>query len=366
MKKNVQSDRNLSVSLSEKVVGIKAFLPLALLLVVFVLSASFTLLPHGKFAGPAAENPEQPEDSLVSVIAWFSKNDTMTYWINESSWKYEGEDTVKLSGVYTKVMITVEDSTKNGYDMEYRFLEFGMDTTSASWMQKFMQTTVEKLQEKVAGTAIKFHTDEYGHITKYKNLGEIKRLAKRMFSDMIDEIPYIDSLATVGVDIKDYIKKYVDTDELVQGYVEELEMLFACHGGQFAKGESKEHTDASETEYESDSYTAVWLDEENYGYEIVIDVDNYIPKADIKELAGSVVDLLVDKDKAAVVKEGMNTGFDKAVTEDALYNDYLYMKFFYDGWPEVIVSQKRTVIGSYGKLVQKYITWDYRSVCNFD
>lgn len=341
-----------------------SLLLVVLLSVMSVVSASFASVAHNRFFVSAGDDGQE-EDSVISVVAWFNENDTMTYWITEGNWKYEGGDTVKTLGVYTKVMITVTDSTRNGYDMEYRFMEFGMDTAAGSWMQDFMRASVEKLQEKVAGTAIKFHTDEYGHITKYKNLGEIKRLAKRVFSDMVDGMPYVDSLAAVGVDIDDYIK-YVDTDELVQGYVEELEMLFACHGNQYLEGEFKEHTDASETEYESDSYTAVWLDKESYGYEIVIDVDNYIPKADIKELVGSVVDMLVDEDKAAVVKKGMNAGFDEALTGDAVYNDYLYMSFFYDGWPEEVVSQKRTVIGSYGRLVQKHISWDYRSVCNFD
>ncbi len=34
-------------------------------------------------------------DSTVAVIAWFNKRDTMTYWINESSWKVKDGDTTK-------------------------------------------------------------------------------------------------------------------------------------------------------------------------------------------------------------------------------------------------------------------------------
>ena len=79
------------------------------------------------------ETPSSPEiaslqDSTINVIAWFNKHDTATYWVNESSWDINGNDTVRTSSVAMKVRINVVDSTANGYKMDYTFLEFPTDT----------------------------------------------------------------------------------------------------------------------------------------------------------------------------------------------------------------------------------------------
>ena len=44
----------------------------------------------------------------------------------------------------------------------------------------------------------------------------------------------------MGFDVKDYAKN-VDTDKLVDGYLEELNMLFMYHGLSMQPGENTEH-----------------------------------------------------------------------------------------------------------------------------
>ena len=152
---------------------------------------------------------------------------------------------------------------------------------------------------------------------------------------------------------------------MIDGYVEELQMLFQCHGNQYPIGEFTEHQDATETEYACDTYMAVGMDPETYEYDLRIDVDNYIPKEDLKSLVGNLADLLLDKDAAQEAKKELATEFDQQVQGDAVYSSYLYAKYFPDGWPEDIVYQEKTLLEGQGKLTQKYITWDYRSVGNF-
>ena len=52
-------------------------------------------------------------DSTLAVIAYFNKHDTLVYWISEAEWNVNGEDTVRASGVWTKVMLTVRDTRWN-------------------------------------------------------------------------------------------------------------------------------------------------------------------------------------------------------------------------------------------------------------
>ena len=331
----------------------------------FILLCGFAPFPQNEQSEATTSETAPEEDSTVSVIAWFCKGDTMTYWIHDGQWKVTGGDTIQTLGIHTKVMLTVTDSTSKGYALEYRFLEFDFDPIEGSETQNIVNLVASQLQKDIVGTVIRFRTDEVGQITKYENLKEVKKQAKDLFSHFVQQMPYIDSLAAAGIKIEPLLKKIGSSDLLIDGYVEELQMLFQCHGNQYPIGEFTEHQDATETEYACDTYMAVGMDPETYEYDLRIDVDNYIPKEDLKSLVGNLADLLLDKDAAQEAKKELATEFDQQVQGDAVYSSYLYAKYFPDGWPEDIVYQEKTLLEGQGKLTQKYITWDYRSVGNF-
>lgn len=342
-------------------IGLQRLYP-RLLTVTLILFASFTTLPYYNQAEAAST---EEENSALPIIAWFNERDTMTYWISESNWKFEGTDTVKTLGANTKVMITVTDSTKEGYQMEYKFLKFSTDTDAESEMQNFMQETVQRLQDEIAGTTIRFRTDELGKIIQYDNLEEVEKQAKRVFDGIIQESSWMDKLNSTGIKA-DELFRNIDPSKLVQSYTEELEMLFQYHGYQFPLKETTLHEEATDTKYESDTYLSATIDPESYEYDIIIEINNYIPRKDIKQLLGGFVDMLMDKEDATTVKEDMNTGFDEQVTGDAVSKEILHMRYFPDGWPEEVISQQKIIIGNKGKMTQKYITWDERSVNNSD
>lgn len=52
----------------------------------------------------------------------------MTYWIHDNQWEVNGKDTVMTLGAAAKVMLTVTDSTRKGYDMEYGLIRIRMNT----------------------------------------------------------------------------------------------------------------------------------------------------------------------------------------------------------------------------------------------
>ncbi len=305
---------------------------------------------------------QEEADSSVAVIAWFDKRDTMTYWINEGSWTVKDGDTTKISGVSTKVMLTVTDSTKKGYGIEYKFLEFQNDTVDGSPLGDFQNRLVARLSDKIAGTTIRFRTDEYGRIKKYENLKEIKKQARELFDSACEEmmkLPVMDSLKSVGINL-DAILKGVDIDPIVDGYTEEIETLFNCHGKEYKVGDYDEHTDESQKAYASDLHMSVNMDPETMEYEISSTVDTKIPAKDLKDMMGALVEMVSDKS----LQEDFDKEYDKQVKEDAEVGTWNYWRYFADGWPAEVVSQTTIRLMGQSRLKQKQIVWDYRSVGN--
>lgn len=313
--------------------------------------------------GTVAYSPTQEEsDSTVAVIAWFDKRDTMTYWINEGTWSVKDGDTTKTSGVSTKVMLTVTDSTKKGYRLEYKFLEFQNDTVADPMLGNFQNRLVGRLSDKIVGTTIRFRTDEYGHITKYENLKEIKKQAKELFGAACDEmmrLPVMDSLKSVGVDL-DALLKGVDSDAIVDGYTEEIELLFNCHGKEYEVGDTDEHYDETDDQYASDCQMSVGFNSETMEYEISSNVDTRIPAKDLKDMMGAIVGMFSDKS----LQEDFDKEYDNQVKEDAVVGTWHYWQYFADGWPAEVISQSTFRLMGQGKLKQTQIIWDYRSVGN--
>lgn len=331
----------------------------------FITLTSFVLNGRHGSNGMAEETVGLFDDSVVSVIAWFDNRDTMTYWINDSEWSIDGGDTVKTFGVYTRFMIAVTDSTRKGYGMECKFLDVAVDTTVKTGKHKLMEIAADKLRESMTGTIIKFRINEVGEIVKYDNLKEIKTQARNVLSEIFYTLPYIDSLKSAGVKT-DRLLKLVDADLLVDGYVEELEMLFQWHGRQYKTGEYTTHEDSTATQYESDTYMEIWQDPESYEYGIVVDMDDYIPKKDLNDIIGVLADMFLEKEDADKAKAEMESVIEEVIKEDVVVRSFSqYHKYFPDGWPEEVICQEKAVMGDKGKLIQKCIIWDYRSICNY-
>lgn len=347
----------------ENMIHVKKFVLVPMISGLLVSLMSFAPARHHHRSSEVQDSSEVTvqDDSILPVIAWFSKRDTMTYWIHDNQWEVNGKDTVMTLGAAAKVMLTVTDSTRKGYDMEYTFLEFVSDDQIKSEAQNLIGQVMDILNDATVGTTIRFRTDQYGKIVKYYNLKDIRKQAEEVLAKAISKMPYADSLRAVGLD-SDKLMSMIDSDDLVDGYTEEIELLFNYHGGQYKIGETESHEDATENEYASDTKTEIWLDPDTYEYGISADVYSYIPREDIKVLLGNLIEYFTDKESAKDVREGLDTEFDSQVTTDGVYNSYVRISYFNDGWPQEVVSQDNISLGDRKKLKQKYITWDYRSV----
>lgn len=293
-------------------------------------------------------------DTTVDVVAYFAKGDTCDYRITETKWKISGTDTIQTVCVNTYVRLVVTDSTATGYKMNYTFTGVDCDTTARSVESKILSTITDKMKQQVVGTTIEFETNEMGTITKINNLGQIKKKAKVLFKESMNALaatPEMKALKKeVGIDVKDFTKG-VDLDEIVDGYAEELKLLFLCHGKSFTIGESHDHEDASDEDYESDTYrTASVEDSGDYGVDVT--VVSIIPQEDLKVLVGGIVRMMKNDE----VKDQFEKEFDNQVNTDGTITDSYAIHCFGDGWPQEVVKQRRMKMGNLlEKVEQTYI-----------
>ena len=310
------------------------------------------------------------EDSVVNVVAYFCKGDTCEYWIYENEWKVNGKDTVKTLGVSTQVRLVVNDSTSKGYKMSYTFLDVKADSVGDNFRDKMMAMVAERTAKSVIGTTINFETDEYGRITKITNLSQIKKQAKALFKASMKDIaamPIMQEMKkAIGLDFMK-IGNQTNADEVVEGYLEELKLLFACHGSQYAVGEHHEHEDATKDSYANDTYINASL-EKNGNYTISCEVVSVIPKETVKEVMGGLMGAITEGVKGKKTEDGkdhdgnikglddeLKKEIDKAVDQDAQTSEYLSVTCFEDGWPSSVLKQNKTVMAGRGKLKQKLI-----------
>ena len=304
------------------------------------------------------------EDSVVNVVAYFCKGDTCEYWIHENEWKVDGKDTVKTLGVSTQVRLVVNDSTSKGYKMSYTFLDVKADSVGV------MAMLTERTAKSVIGTTINFETDEYGCITKITNLSQIKKQAKALFKASMKDIasmPIMQEMKkATGLDFMK-IGNQTNIDEVVEGYLEELKLLFAYHGSQYVVGEHHEHEDATKDSNANDTYINASL-EKNGNYTISCEVVNVIPKETVKEVMGGLMGTITEGLKGKKTEDGkdhdgnikdfddeLKKEIDKAADQDAQTSEYLSVTCFDDGWPSSVLKQNKTVIAGRGKVTQKLI-----------
>jgi hypothetical protein len=320
----------------------------------FVLFSAFLLCVVTPCVGATQQDDTAAvQDSTLSVIGWFCKSDTAVYWIQDGGWKFIDGDTIKTAGVSRKVMLTVTDSTATGYKMDYTLLDVRCDTLEDSDLNNYQNKITALIGKKLVGTTISFETDEYGEIVKFNDLDNLKKKSKSLTKDVINEIEKLPSsmnLKNMGVDIRDFTKNIKDGDVTVDGYLQEIKMLFMCHGNVYNLGEITESNEAADTQYESETYCNVSIDEDEC-YSIMNETVTIIPKSDVKELVSEFVDNINN----AKVKESFDEAYDSSDLDDCTKNSYVNISFLPNGWPYEVLSQDVTMIGSRGKARQKSI-----------
>ena len=178
-------------------------------------------------------------DSLVRVIGWFNKTDTLEYHLSLVEAIIENGDTTVIEATSSEFRITVVDSTKNGYVMRY--------VPTGVWLNDSTSTEGQLLltaARSSIGNEVLFSTDELGVFKEITNWKEVYKRATAYQQKMIDKAYYEHPELYARQPKQEQVKRIKELTEKTLGTKEKmteqfvaLKLLFSFHGKELPLGE---------------------------------------------------------------------------------------------------------------------------------
>lgn len=311
---------------------------------------------------------ESNEDSVINVVAYFCKGDTMKYTYTDAMYKVTPKDTITSSYYTRDCMIVVTDSTSDGYNMEMTPLEVKLvdDSTAQSAMTRMNAAILHAFNN----VKIKFHTDEYGNIESIDNWREVRDLClqgvKLAFDTIYQKAPMMDSVMP-RKRLEGLMKLSLGNEAGVRKNIKELPLLFGCHGKQFSLGTTAVTDSTSNVFPTKMRILATYAkDEEEDGldddYSISCSSVTAIPPKDAIELTGNVLYNLFSGEMSDKVNALVKDSLSQYIKDDSLkvelMEDYYY---FGNGWPAHMRLMKTSGFPIQKKVGYMSIEWYYRS-----
>lgn len=333
-----------------------------------ILTIILTLISYTLTTQAQAINlQEEQEDSVLNVIGYFCKGDTMKYTYTDAVYKITPKDTITSSYYTRDCMIVVTDSTSKGYKMEMTPLEIKLadDSTAISARTKMNLAMLQAFKN----VKIKFHTDELGAIEAIDNWREVRDLCLQGFKLALDTIYQQDSKLDSAMPRKRFegiLKLALSNEANVRQSIKELPMLFDYHGNQFKLG-STEVTDSTSTMFPTKIrvFTTYAKDEDeglDEDYTISSSSITVIPPKEAAELTGNVMANLLVGDFADKADALIKDSLPKYLKGDSMKIEFLEDYYFFEnGWPAHMRNMKSTGFSMQKKVEYKSIDWYYRS-----
>lgn len=305
------------------------------------------------------------EDSVVNVVAYFCKGDTMIYEYNNVSYKTTKGDTTDINVATEQFRLCVTDSTSKGYTLEYTPLSFEYsDTTNLEGKIK------QELSKMNVGKKLIFTTDEYGKLKRVLNWKENSRLMKDMIKLALDTL-----FASEGMDkvfsrkaMEKSLSKLYESEESVLSCYEEITDLMQFHSMQLQYNLPKTtKTPATKDEYASETYAVVTDDDMMDGdekpydgdYKICVNTTQYVPASDLVKVIGQAFQTGTDEMKKVLEMPELKQTVNDASKSGALVCDKVDNHYFFNGWPKYIYSERTVSVPSaeMEKVSIKEISW---------
>ena len=333
------------------------------LLLSFCILIGYTLCTY---AQTVTHLEDSQEDSVINVIAYFCKGDTMKYTYTDAVYKITQKDTITSSYYTRDCMIVVTDSTSKGYNMEFTPLDIKLanDTTAESFETKINVTILKTFNN----IKVKFHTDELGNIEAIDNWREVRDLflkgTKQAFDDFYAQVPGIDSFMP-RKRFEGLIRLSVNNEASVRKCIEELPLLFDLHGSQFQLGTINKTDTTSSLYLTQIKAVATYMDDEDGtagDYEISCSSTTRIPPEETTQLVSTVFQNIFSGELAekgeAFVRDSLATYF----KNDSMKVEQLEQYDLFDnGWPAHMQTMKSSGFSCQKKVEYKSIDWYYRS-----
>lgn len=299
----------------------------------------------GQAQTTAVHDISQEEDSILNIVGYFCKGDTMAYTKRMAKLQMVKNDTTIKSDIQTDFMIVVRDSMDNGYRMEFIPTGFSFNEDA---QEKTDRVLAEKLWELTKDTHAIFTTDEFGTVQNIENWKEIRDVIKKGINLVIDnyysEIPALDSVMP-RKRMESLMLMQFSTEDGIKASYDELESLFGLHGTQFAIGNI-------DKTYSSQGYPSRTIAETGYtvkeegdmegDYAIRSNSITTIPSNDITEIAGNILNSFSDSGVGDKIKEVMRDTLSSVTDSDTTIKNFEHFGYFFNGWPKIIYTEKTT------------------------
>ena len=206
----------------------------------YVLSVSLLLFSLAVNAQNQEKADTAKTDSLVQIIGWFCKTDTLEYRLSTVVAEVADGDTTVVESGGNDFRICVVDSTKNSYVMELVNTDaWRSDSTSVTGQQ------VLAAARMALGTKVRFSTDEWGAYQEIINWKDLYKNSLSIQDKLVNEIYYKHPELYARQNINDFKKQLKEMMEEKMGSKEKitdlfphLQLLFAFHGKELPVGES--------------------------------------------------------------------------------------------------------------------------------
>jgi hypothetical protein len=307
---------------------------------------------------------EQGSDTIISVVGYFCKNDTMTFRKQYLKQKIEGNDTTLINNHVEEFMIVVTDSTSKGYRMEYIPISYEHGVEGDTITSRVM----DEIWEATKDLHCIFATDEFGQLQHIENWREIRDVMKKTIPQVLDNLkPSNNSIVSRQRLESMMLVNYSSEDKVKEAY-DELSMLFGVHGHSYYIGQKE--GDYINNGYPQHIISKVgYTEQEEEGdmegdYTIMVNSVTTMPAEDAVETIINSAALIFNDNMIDIFNKKKDEVY--GVIKDALKDKKLtvtedeYYDFFYNGWPKLCYKGKNMGVDSDKNVEMKLIEWTSR------
>ena len=324
----------------------------------------YTLLLFITFFASASAQVQTAEsssvDSLLNVIAYFCKNDTMGYNFQHVKMKVVDNDTTINYYSDSNFRLIVRDSTSQGYKIEFQPVSHHFEFPDDSVMTQMM----ENLTNSLGNHPLIFTTNELGTIQHVENWREVRDFARKVSKAMTDSLyalkPEIES-SVARQRLEAFFNMQFASEQAVLNSYEELGILFALHGKSFKIGKSEGDYALKGYPHHITYVTSYGKTSEDYGF----DDDYYIYSlAETSVPAEDVGNLLVDRINMLSehkMTEKEQQDIESSINEDAKVSVLESYDLFFNGWPCEMEYRKISEMKNVRNVEVYLIQWTSRN-----
>lgn len=302
----------------------------------FLFAILLAVLPLPMMAQQGITDDNDAEDNGINVVAYFSKNDTLTYREYRYTANVTGNDTIVKQDVWEDYRLVVKDSTDSGYLIECTVLDYGEEGDQSV-------DILNLLEREMIGCNVQFKTDDLGEVLEIVNWKEVQQRMNKVADKIQKEAKaQLKGLPFDITKLKEMLSAAWASEEAFRTNFSPVSRLFSLHGMRFEQGEYDE-----EIEGEPLSVAAYYLkpdeDEGNFDgdYFVTTRQDLEMPLAEVAQLGIDVAKSMLICEAADEL--GDEQELTKAMREmEGTMNIELtnYNEYFADGWPKEVSELK--------------------------